>query len=66
MPLILAEMEFTGVKVDQDRLLTMKDELAHRLEELEKNIHELAGEDFNINSPKQLGVILLRSLACLS
>ncbi len=62
LALILAEMEFTGVKVDQDRLLTMKEELAHRLEELERNIHELAGENFNINSPKQLGVILFEKL----
>ncbi|MBN8191743.1 DNA polymerase I [Bacillus sp. NTK074B] len=62
LALILAEMEFTGVKVDQERLETMKEELAHRLEELEKNIHELAGESFNINSPKQLGVILFEKL----
>lgn len=62
LALILAEMEFTGVKVDQDRLMTMKEELAIRLEELEKNIHELAGENFNINSPKQLGVILFEKL----
>ncbi|OXS60679.1 DNA polymerase I [Bacillus sp. V-88] len=62
LALILAEMEFTGVKVDQDRLMTMKEELALRLEELEKNIHELAGESFNINSPKQLGVILFEKL----
>ncbi|MGF3103984.1 DNA polymerase I [Rossellomorea sp. DUT-2] len=62
LALILAEMEFTGVKVDQERLLTMKEELSHRLEELEKNIHEQAGESFNINSPKQLGVILFEKL----
>ncbi|MDX8342108.1 DNA polymerase I [Rossellomorea sp. YZS02] len=62
LALILAEMEFTGVKVDQERLETMKEELAHRLEELEKNIHELAGDSFNINSPKQLGVILFEKL----
>ncbi|MCA1063661.1 DNA polymerase I [Rossellomorea aquimaris] len=62
LALILAEMEFTGVKVDEERLLSMKEELAHRLEELEKNIHEQAGESFNINSPKQLGVILFEKL----
>ncbi|MGG1632430.1 DNA polymerase I [Rossellomorea sp. NRS-1567] len=62
LALILAEMEFTGVKVDQERLLTMKEELSHRLEELEKNIHGQAGESFNINSPKQLGVILFEKL----
>ncbi len=62
LALILAEMEYTGVKVDQQRLLSMKDELALRLADLEKKIHELAGEEFNINSPKQLGVILFEKL----
>jgi DNA polymerase I len=62
LALILAEMEHTGVKVDQQRLLDMKEELGNRIEELEKNIHELAGESFNINSPKQLGVILFEKL----
>jgi DNA polymerase I len=62
LALILAEMEHTGVKVDQQRLLDMKEELGNRIEELEKKIHELAGESFNINSPKQLGVILFEKL----
>ncbi|MBV6685384.1 DNA polymerase I [Bacillus sp. JRC01] len=62
LALILAEMEHTGVKVDCDRLNEMKDELAERLVELEKKIHELAGESFNINSPKQLGVVLFDKL----
>ncbi|WP_317950946.1 DNA polymerase I, partial [Rossellomorea marisflavi] len=63
LALILAEMEHTGVKVDCDRLNEMKDELAERLVELEKKIHELAGESFNINSPKQLGVVLFDKLS---
>ncbi|WP_246941104.1 DNA polymerase I [Bacillus pinisoli] len=59
---ILAEMEYTGVKVDEQRLKDMQQELSKRLEELEKEIYELAGESFNINSPKQLGVILFEKL----
>ncbi|MCP3741313.1 DNA polymerase I [Rossellomorea sp. BNER] len=62
LALILAEMEFTGVKVDIERLKEMKEELASRLKEIEKKIYELAGENFNINSPKQLGVILFEKL----
>ncbi|HEY4552659.1 MAG TPA: DNA polymerase I, partial [Bacillaceae bacterium] len=59
---ILAEMEYTGVKVDVRRLQEMKAEIAERLNEIEARIHELAGEAFNINSPKQLGVILFEKL----
>ncbi|MFD2681555.1 DNA polymerase I [Bacillus seohaeanensis] len=62
LALILAEMEYTGVKVDTGRLKEMKTELAERLQEMEIKIHELAGESFNINSPKQLGVILFEKL----
>ncbi|WP_428909352.1 DNA polymerase I [Niallia sp. Krafla_26] len=64
MPLsfILADMESQGVKVDKDRLLAMGDELKGRLANLEEKIYELAGETFNINSPKQLGVILFDKL----
>ncbi|MCA1056940.1 DNA polymerase I [Rossellomorea aquimaris] len=62
LALILAEMEYTGVMVDKQRLEDMKEELGKRIDELEKHIHELAGESFNINSPKQLGVILFEKL----
>jgi DNA polymerase I len=64
MPLsfILADMEYTGVKVDVERLKEMGEELAQKLNELEEKIYELAGEKFNINSPKQLGVILFDKL----
>ncbi|MBS4216874.1 DNA polymerase I [Bacillus sp. FJAT-49711] len=62
LSLVLAEMEFTGVKVDVSRLENMKIELAERLAEIESKIYELAGENFNINSPKQLGVILFEKL----
>jgi DNA polymerase-1 len=55
-------MEATGVRVDSKRLKDMGDDLAEQLTSLEKNIHEHAGETFNINSPKQLGVILFDKL----
>lgn len=59
---ILAEMETTGIQVDTDRLVKMGEEFTSQLKEIEKQIHELAGEEFNINSPKQLGVILFEKL----
>lgn len=62
LAMILAEMEHQGVKVDISRLKAMGDELDGRLKKMEKEIHELAGESFNINSPKQLGVILFEKL----
>lgn len=60
---VLAEMEWAGIRVDVDTLQTMEKDLANRLQQLETDIHELAGEPFNINSPKQLGVILFEKLA---
>ncbi|PAE24144.1 DNA polymerase I [Bacillus sp. 7894-2] len=62
LSLILADMESTGVKVDLERLRTMGQDLLSKLDEIEKRIHDLAGEAFNINSPKQLGVILFEKL----
>ncbi|SET44458.1 DNA polymerase I [Oceanobacillus limi] len=64
MPLaiILGEMEHTGVLVNTDRLEKMRIELKERLDELEKDIYEIAGEAFNLNSPKQLGPILFEKL----
>ena len=59
---ILAKMEHTGVQIDIKRLKAMGDELTERLEKIEAEIYELAGEPFNINSPKQLGVILFEKL----
>ncbi|PDM41591.1 MULTISPECIES: DNA polymerase I [unclassified Geobacillus] len=59
---ILAEMEFTGVKIDVKRLKEMGEELTEQLKEIEQEIYELAGQEFNINSPKQLGVILFEKL----
>lgn len=59
---ILAKMEHTGIQVDVDRLKGMGEGLLTRLDEIEKKIHELAGSTFNINSPKQLGVVLFEDL----
>ena len=62
LSIILSEMEFNGVMVDIERLEKMGNDLDIQLKEMEKKIHELAGEPFNINSPKQLGVILFEKL----
>jgi DNA polymerase-1 len=62
LSLILADMESQGVKVDRNRLTLMGEELKGRLAQLETRIYSLAGETFNINSPKQLGVILFEKL----
>ena len=64
MPLIpvLAEIEMTGIKVDSDKLLAISKELERELEGIQRRIYFLAGEEFNINSPKQLSNILFHSL----
>jgi DNA polymerase I len=62
LSLVLAEMEYTGIKVDTDKLKRMGLELEAKLTLLTKEIFELAGIEFNINSPKQLGEILFDKL----
>ncbi len=59
---ILGKMESEGITVHIETLEKMGDELAQKLELIENTIYELAGEKFNINSPKQLGVILFEKL----
>ncbi|MFP7199930.1 DNA polymerase I [Lysinibacillus halotolerans] len=59
---ILGIMESEGVKVNISTLEKMGGELEQKISALEKEIYELAGEKFNINSPKQLGVILFEKL----
>ena len=59
---ILADMEYHGFKVNKDELTALSDELDGKIESLTKEIYNLAGEEFNINSPKQLGVILFEKL----
>lgn len=62
LSIILAEMEITGIKVDATCLQEMKIEFSDRLREIEQKIYEEAGEEFNLNSPKQLGVILFEKM----
>ena len=64
MPLteVLAEMESTGVYVNKDELKKFGDELEVQIEKLKTEIYELCGEEFNINSPKQLGEVLFEKL----
>lgn len=64
MPLIkvLANMEFLGFKIDTEELENLGNEFASELSKLTKEIYVLAGQDFNINSPKQLGEILFEKL----
>ena len=60
MPLmpVLAEMEMNGVCLDTDSLKQTSKDLTERMNEIEARIYELAGEEFNISSPKQVGDIL--------
>lgn len=62
LSLILADMESAGVMVDTDRLQAMGEEITEKLKDIENKIYEMAGEEFNINSPKQLGIILFEKL----
>ncbi|WP_181349803.1 DNA polymerase I [Thalassobacillus sp. CUG 92003] len=64
MPLavILGKMEHLGVKVDVQRLQEMQQELHDRLEAIKEDIYKMAGTQFNLNSPKQLGPILFEQL----
>ena len=59
---VLAEMELAGCRVDARALAAFGGELSRRASELEQRIYELAGEPFNINSPKQLGEVLFGKL----
>jgi DNA polymerase I len=59
---VLADVEMTGVKIDPAILVRMSDEFARELEDLTHQIYELAGEPFDIDSPKQLGQILFEKL----
>ncbi|HEH1364064.1 TPA: DNA polymerase I [Staphylococcus aureus] len=59
---ILSEMEEIGIYTDVHDLEEMEKEIQEKLDVLIRNIHDAAGEDFNINSPKQLGVVLFETL----
>ena len=59
---VLADMEFNGFKVDLNVLYQLKEEYEKQIAKLTSDIYSLAGEEFNINSPKQLGEVLFDKL----
>lgn len=64
MPLsiVLGDMEYVGIRVDKSVLNSMNTEIEGRIKEISEKIYELAGEKFNISSPRQLGEILFVKL----
>jgi len=59
---VLADMEWTGIHLDTNKLQELSGRFGKRMNELEKCIHQAAGESFNIQSPKQLGALLFERL----
>ena len=59
---VLAEMELAGFRIDGAALARFGEDLQQRIVTLEQSIYDMAGEEFNINSPKQLGAILFDKL----
>ncbi len=64
MPLsyVLGDMEYDGVYVDTNKLTEMGNEIKVKIEEISNQIYEIAGEKFNISSPKQLGEVLFEKM----
>ncbi|MCG0276501.1 MAG: DNA polymerase I [Thermosediminibacteraceae bacterium] len=64
MPLsfVLSDMEMAGIRVDPEKLEALSEEFGKKLEQLTEEIYRLAGVEFNINSPKQLGEVLFEKL----
>jgi len=64
MPLVsvLADMEYVGVAIDQERLCEISREFEQELKEIRRTIYELAGTEFNLNSPRQLSAVLFERL----
>lgn len=62
LAVVLAEMELVGFTADKEGLANMSEELGDRIEKIENEIYELVGYEFNLNSPKQLGVALFEKL----
>ena len=62
LTIVLCDMELEGFPLDKDTLLSFKEIYQEKLNILTKEIHELAGEEFNINSPKQVSHILFEKL----
>ncbi len=59
---VLADMEIAGIKVDRDTLSRMSNAFAQKMAQLEDEIHELAGQPFNVGSPAQVGEILFEKM----
>ena len=59
---VLAGMEYEGILVDREELRALSKDFAGRLDVLEKEIHKLAGREFTIGSPKQLGEVLFEEM----
>lgn len=59
---VLSSMEYTGMKVDKKGIADYSELLSDKIENLASEIYSIAGEKFNINSPKQLGIILFEKL----
>ena len=59
---VLAQMEMAGIKVDRDTLSRMSNAFSQKMAALEAEIHELAGETFNVGSPSQVGEILFEKM----
>ncbi len=59
---VLAQMEFNGIKPDMELLDQLSEDMSFRIKQLEKAAMEQAGEEFNLKSPKQLGVVLFEHL----
>ncbi len=55
---VLVDMEFEGIRLDTDALAAFSDELSRDIDQLREDIYEAAGREFNIDSPKQLGIVL--------
>jgi len=62
LSLVLADMEWTGTRIDKAMLSKLSEEFGMRIRELESQIHQAAGQEFNIQSPKQLGELLFDTL----
>ncbi len=59
---ILAKLELNGIKASKEELENLSQEFAARIDKITKRVHKLAGEEFNLNSPKQLGEILFEKI----
>ncbi len=59
---VLAQLELNGIKASKEELKRLSVVLKEKIREIEEEVYEIAGEEFNLNSPKQLGVILFEKM----